>query len=61
MANKGNGVLVHGIRSIENTAGKTLFIRKGNGPGKVPDTGLVSTMTRMMENTIEVGTGKMRN
>ena len=58
LANKGNGVLVHGIRSIENTAGKTLFIRKGNGPGKVLDTGLVSTMTRMMENTIEVGTGK---
>ncbi len=58
LANKGNGVLVHGIRSIENTAGKTLFIRKGNGPGKVLDTDLVSTMTRMMENTIEVGTGK---
>ena len=58
LANKGNGVLVHGIRSIENTEGKTLFIRKGNGPGKVLDTGLVSTMTRMMENTIEVGTGK---
>ena len=58
LANKGNGVLVHGIRSIENTAGKTLFIRKGNGPGKVLDTGLVNTMTRMMENTIEVGTGK---
>ena len=58
LANKGNGVLVHGIRSIENTEGKTLFIRKGNGPGKVLDAGLVSTMTRMMENTIEVGTGK---
>jgi penicillin-binding protein 1A len=58
LANKGNGVFVHGIRSIENKEGKTLFIRKGNGPGKVLDTGLVSTMTRMMENTIEVGTGK---
>ena len=58
LANKGNGVLVHGIRSIENTEGKTLFIRKGNGPGKVLDADLVSTMTRMMENTIEVGTGK---
>ena len=58
LANKGNGVLVHGIRSIENTEGKTLFIRKGNGPGKVLDDDLVSTMTRMMENTIEVGTGK---
>tara|TARA_A100001015_G_scaffold95008_1_gene105581 strand:- start:7306 stop:9180 length:1875 start_codon:yes stop_codon:yes gene_type:complete len=58
LANKGNGVLVHGIRSIENTEGKTLFIREGNGPGKVLDADLVSTMTRMMENTIEVGTGK---
>ena len=58
LANKGNGVFVHGIRSIENKERKTLFIRKGNGPGKVLDTGLVSTMTRMMENTIEVGTGK---
>ena len=58
LANKGNGVLVHGIRSIENTEGKTLFIRKGNGLGKVLDADLVSTMTRMMENTIEVGTGK---
>ena len=58
LANKGNGVLVHGIRSIENTEGKTLFIRKGNGPGKVLDADLVSRMTRMMENTIEVGTGK---
>ena len=58
LANKGNGVFVHGIRSIENKEGKTLFIRKGNGPGKVLDTDLVSTMTRMMENTIEVGTGK---
>ena len=58
LANKGNGVLVHGIRSIENTEGKTLFIRKGNGPGKVLDADLVSIMTRMMENTIEVGTGK---
>lgn len=58
LANKGNGVLVHGIRSIENTSGKTLFIRKGNGPGKVLDSNLVGTMTKMMENTIEVGTGK---
>ena len=58
LANKGNGVLVHGIRSIENTEGKTLFIRKGDGLGKVLDADLVSTMTRMMENTIEVGTGK---
>ena len=58
LANKGNGVLVHGIRSIENTSGKTLFIRKGNGPGKVLDSDLVGTMTKMMENTIEVGTGK---
>ena len=58
LANSGNGILVHGIRSIENTSGKTLFMRKGKGPGKVLDSELVSTMIKMMENTIETGTGK---
>ncbi|MEC8265675.1 MAG: PBP1A family penicillin-binding protein [Pseudomonadota bacterium] len=58
LANSGNGILVHGIRSIENTSGKTLFMRKGKGPGKVLDSELVNTMIKMMENTIETGTGK---
>ena len=58
LANSGNGILVHGIRSIENTSGKTLFIRKGKGPGKILDSELVNTMIKMMENTIETGTGK---
>ncbi len=58
LANSGNGIFVHGIRSIENTSGKTLFIRKGKGPGKILDSDLVNTMIQMMENTIETGTGK---
>ena len=58
LANDGNGVFVHGIRSIENTDGKVLFIREGSGPGKILDTPVVSTMTEMMELTIRSGTGK---
>ena len=58
LANNGNGVLVHGIRSIENTDGKILFMREGQGPGKVIDSDLVKNMTKMMELTIQSGTGK---
>ncbi len=58
LANNGNGVFVHGIRSIENTSGKVLFMRKGQGPGKILDNDIVETMTRMMELTIQSGTGK---
>ena len=58
LANRGKGIFVHGIRSIENTSGKTLFMRKGKGPGKILESELVNTMIRMMENTIETGTGK---
>ncbi len=58
LANNGNGIFVHGIRSIENTAGKVLFMRKGQGPGKILEPDLVSTMTEMMESTITFGTGK---
>ena len=32
LANNGNGIFVHGIRSIENTDGKNLFTRKIQGP-----------------------------
>ena len=31
LANSGNGIFVHGIRSIENTEGKNLFTRKIQG------------------------------
>ena len=58
LANSGKGIFVHGIRSIENTSGKTLFMRKGKGPGEILDSGLVNTMIRMLENTIQTGTGK---
>ena len=58
LANNGNGVFVHGIRSIENTSGKVLFLRKGQGPGKVLDADIVETMTKMMELTIQSRTGK---
>ena len=58
LANNGNGVFVHGIRSIENTEGKNLFMRKIQGPGKILDAKVVSTMTQMMEETIMNGTGK---
>ena len=59
LANNGNGIFVHGIRSIENTDGKNLFTRKIQGPGRIlkPKT-VVRTMTRMMEETIKSGTGK---
>ena len=58
LANNGNGTFVHGIRSIENTSGKLLFIREGSGPGKILDSFVVSTMTKMMEQTITSGTGR---
>ena len=58
LANSGKGIFVHGIRSIENTSGKTLFMREGKGPGEILDSGLVNTMIRMLENTIQTGTGK---
>ena len=58
LANNGNGVFVHGIRSIENTEGKNLFTRKIQGPGKILNSYTVKTMTEMMEQTIINGTGK---
>ena len=58
LANNGNGVFVHGIRSIENTQGKNLFMRKIQGPGKILDSQVVRTMTQMMEETIINGTGR---
>ena len=57
LANNGDGIFVHGIRSIENT-GKLLFMREGSGSGKVLDPFVVSTMTKMMEQTISSGTGR---
>ena len=58
LANNGNGVFVHGIRSIENTDGENLFTRKIQGPGKILEPIVVKTMTQMMEETIKTGTGK---
>ena len=58
LANNGDGVFAHGIRSIENTDGEVLFLRKIQGPGKILEPNIVSKMTRMMERTIENGTGK---
>ena len=58
LANSGKGIFVHGIRSIENTSGKTLFMREGKGPGEILESELVNTMIRMLENTIQTGTGK---
>lgn len=58
LANSGNGIFVHGIRSIENTEGKNLFTRKIQGPGRILDSKTVGTMTQMMEETIRSGTGK---
>ena len=58
LANNGNGVFVHGIRSIENTEGKSLFTRKIQGPGKILNPNTVNVMTKMMEETIRNGTGR---
>ena len=58
LANNGNGVFSYGIRSIEDTDGEVLFSRKLQGVGKVLESGTVGKMTRMMEQTIESGTGK---
>ena len=33
-------------------------MREGKGPGKILESELVNTMIRMMENTIQTGTGK---
>ena len=61
LANRGNGVFVHGIRSIENTSGEVLFMRKGKGPGRVIEPELTNTMIGMLESTIRSGTGKNAN
>ena len=58
LANNGNGVFVHGIRSIENIEGENIFTRKIQGPGKILNPYTVKTMTKMMEQTIINGTGK---
>ena len=58
LANNGNGVFSYGIRSIEDTDGEMLFSRKLQGVGKVLESSTVGQMTRMMEQTIESGTGK---
>ena len=58
LANNGNGVFSYGIRSIEDTDGEILFSRKLQGTGKVLESSIVGKMTRMMEQTIESGTGK---
>ncbi len=58
LANNGNGVFSYGIRSIEDTDGEILFSRKIQGAGKVLDQSTVGAMTKMMERTIENGTGK---
>ena len=58
LANNGNGVFSYGIRSIEDTDGEILFSRKLQGVGKVLESSTVGKMTRMMEQTIESGTGK---
>ena len=57
-ANNGNGVFSYGIRSIEDTDGEILFSRKLQGTGKVLESSIVGKMTRMMEQTIQSGTGK---
>ena len=61
LANRGNGVFVHGIRSIENTSGEVLFMRKGKGPGRVIEPEVTNTMIGMLESTIRYGTGKKAN
>ncbi len=61
LANNGDGIFVHGIRSIENTSGEVLFMRKGKGPGNIIDPEISSTMVEMLESTIKVGTGKNAN
>jgi len=58
VAKNGEGVFVHGIRSIENTSGEVLFMRKGEGPGRVLNPDLSKIMMSMMETTINTGTGK---
>lgn len=58
LANNGNGVFSYGIRSIEDTDGEILFSRKLQGTGKVLESSIVGKMTRMMEQTIESGTGR---
>ena len=58
LANNGEGVFSHGIRSIEDTEGEVLFLRKIQGTGKVLEESVVWEMTRMLEKTINSGTGK---
>ena len=56
-ANGGRGALPHVIRTVRTRSGKTLYERRGFGPGRIISAGAVGAMNNMMQETLLSGTG----
>jgi len=57
-ANQGYGVLPHGILEVRDGNGNVLYRRQGSGRGEVARPWHVAEMNRMLEITIQRGTGR---
>ncbi|MEC9369028.1 MAG: PBP1A family penicillin-binding protein [Pseudomonadota bacterium] len=57
-ANGGAGVMPHVIRRVKTATGKTLYTRKGSGPGRVIAPQYVGAMNDMMNAALVEGTGR---
>ena len=57
-ANQGYGVLPHGILEVRDGKGNILYRRRGSGRGEVARPWHVAEMSRMLEITIQRGTGR---
>ncbi len=57
-ANRGHGVWPYGILEIRDATGRTVYQRRGGGPGLVVGAHNVDQMTNLMTASVEWGTGK---
>ncbi len=58
LANGGTGVWAHGISEIRDRAGRLIYRRAGDGPGRVVEPRQVAAMNAMLSQVIEQGTGR---
>ncbi|WP_235981636.1 transglycosylase domain-containing protein [Methylobrevis albus] len=57
-SNGGFGVIPYVVSRILDADGKVLFQRNGDGPGRVASPEAIGAMNRMLQATIETGTGR---
>lgn len=57
-ANGGYGVIPHGITSIRTMDGRTLYDRRGSGPGRIVAPKPLADMDFMLQAVVEQGTGR---